>query len=58
MTKPYGNGQKINAVIKAAFSNVGLHPYFAHSFWKTLALYPNRSGPARWATSIVLNASS
>jgi integrase len=36
---PYANGQKINAVIKGAFSRVGLHPYHAHSFRRTLALY-------------------
>lgn len=35
---PYGSGQPINNVVKAAFLAAGLHPFTAHSFRKTLAM--------------------
>jgi integrase len=35
---PYGNGQPINSVVKAAFLAVSLQPFTAHSFRKTLAM--------------------
>jgi integrase len=39
---PYGGGQPINAVVKAAFLAAGQHPFTAHSFRKTLAMLGNK----------------
>lgn len=40
--EPYCNGQKINAIIRAAFKTAGLHEFTPHSFRKTLSLYVDK----------------
>lgn len=40
--KPYCNGQKINAIIRAAFKAIGLPAFTPHSFRKTLTLHADQ----------------